>query len=128
MFVTRYPGDSYAGGNPWQLLTAVLGEVFYLGAEANLKNIEERGADYSLDLEANKKWIELLDTFKSKYKGRGIHNIEGTSYFDFQLIIFSWSYQDYFRFWEYFQRYFSITIILILGSFFHQGSSLSKLW
>ena len=28
----RYQGDSYAGGNPWQLLTAVLGELFYQGA------------------------------------------------------------------------------------------------
>jgi len=28
----RYPGDSYAGGNPWQLLTAVLAKVFYQGA------------------------------------------------------------------------------------------------
>ena len=30
----RYPGDSYAGGNPWQLLTAVLGKTFYQGATA----------------------------------------------------------------------------------------------
>ncbi len=28
----RYPGDQYQGGNPWQLLTAVLGELFYQGA------------------------------------------------------------------------------------------------
>ena len=28
----RYPGDSYAGGNPWQLLTAVLAKIFYQGA------------------------------------------------------------------------------------------------
>lgn len=28
----RYPGDSYAGGNPWQLLTAVLAKTFYQGA------------------------------------------------------------------------------------------------
>ena len=33
----RYPGDSYAGGNPWQLLTAAHAELFYLGAEAALK-------------------------------------------------------------------------------------------
>lgn len=30
----RYPGDTYAGGNPWQLLTAAHAELFYLGAEA----------------------------------------------------------------------------------------------
>ena len=30
----RYPGDSYAGGNPWQLLTAVTAKLFYQGASA----------------------------------------------------------------------------------------------
>lgn len=25
----RYPGDHYAGGNPWQLLSVVLGELYY---------------------------------------------------------------------------------------------------
>jgi glucoamylase len=34
----RYPGDSYAGGNPWQLLTAVLAEVFYQGASVLLES------------------------------------------------------------------------------------------
>lgn len=29
MLYGRYPGDSYAGGNPWQLLSAVLAEAFY---------------------------------------------------------------------------------------------------
>ena len=29
----RYPGDHYAGGNPWQLLSAGLAEVFYLAAK-----------------------------------------------------------------------------------------------
>jgi glucoamylase len=32
ILIGRYPGDSYAGGNPWQLLTAVLAELFYKGA------------------------------------------------------------------------------------------------
>ena len=32
----RYPGDSYAGGNPWQLLTAVLAKTFYQGASVAL--------------------------------------------------------------------------------------------
>ena len=27
ILIGRYPGDSYAGGNPWQLLTAVLGKL-----------------------------------------------------------------------------------------------------
>lgn len=32
ILIGRYPGDVYAGGNPWQLLTAVLAELFYRGA------------------------------------------------------------------------------------------------
>ena len=65
--IGRYPGDHYAGGNPWQLLTAVLGEVFYLGAEATLKSIEQKGvSDYNLDVEENKEWIKLLDTYNSE--------------------------------------------------------------
>lgn len=32
MLFGRYPGDSYAGGNPWQLLTAVVAKTFYQGA------------------------------------------------------------------------------------------------
>merc|ERR1739846_177030 len=48
--IGRYPGDHYAGGNPWQLLTAVLGETFYLGAQATLQRIEEKGlTDFVLD-------------------------------------------------------------------------------
>jgi hypothetical protein len=34
----RYPGDSYAGGNPWQLLTAVLAKTFYQGASVLLES------------------------------------------------------------------------------------------
>lgn len=34
----RYPGDSYAGGNPWQLLTAVLGKLFYQGANVLMES------------------------------------------------------------------------------------------
>ena len=62
--IGRYPGDNYAGGNPWQLLTAVLGETFYLGAQATLKNIEEKGI--ALDKEESREWIKLLDTYESK--------------------------------------------------------------
>merc|ERR1712179_271544 len=40
VLIGRYPGDSYAGGNPWQLLTAVLAECFYLGAQTTFKSIE----------------------------------------------------------------------------------------
>ena len=67
--IGRYPGDHYAGGNPWQLLTAVLGETFYLGAQATLKSIEEKGvADFTLDKEEeSREWIKLLDTYESKF-------------------------------------------------------------
>jgi glucoamylase len=34
----RYPGDSYAGGNPWQLLTAVLAKTFYQGASVLMES------------------------------------------------------------------------------------------
>ena len=61
VLIGRYPGDSYAGGNPWQLLTAVLGECFYIGAQATFKSIEmNQGLDYALDVEKNKEWIKLL--------------------------------------------------------------------
>ena len=61
VLIGRYPGDSYAGGNPWQLLTAVLGECFYIGAQATFKSIDmNQGLDYALDVEKNKEWIKLL--------------------------------------------------------------------
>lgn len=34
ILIGRYPGDVYAGGNPWQLLTAVTATTFYQGATA----------------------------------------------------------------------------------------------
>jgi glucoamylase len=36
----RYQGDSYAGGNPWVLLTAALGQLLYRGAHALLESQE----------------------------------------------------------------------------------------
>jgi len=59
ILIGRYPGDSYAGGNPWQLLTAVLGELFYLGGQATFKEVKLRG-DYTLNRETNKHWMNLL--------------------------------------------------------------------
>ena len=38
ILIGRYPGDHYAGGNPWQLLTAALAEYFYLLAIDILKH------------------------------------------------------------------------------------------
>ena len=65
--IIRYPGDHYAGGNPWQLLTAVLGELFYLGGKATLEKIEAKGvADYRLvGAEKDSQWIKLLDQASS---------------------------------------------------------------
>ena len=37
ILIGRYPNDGYAGGNPWQLLTAVTAECFYVGAQITLK-------------------------------------------------------------------------------------------
>jgi len=59
ILIGRYPGDSYAGGNPWQLLTAVLAESFYLGASTTYQSIHERG-DYALDFLEHEEWMKLL--------------------------------------------------------------------
>jgi glucoamylase len=39
----RYPGDTYAGGNPWQLLSASLAEVFYLAASQLAAEVASMG-------------------------------------------------------------------------------------
>ena len=39
ILIGRYPNDGYAGGNPWQLLTAVTAECFYIGASITYKVI-----------------------------------------------------------------------------------------
>lgn len=51
----RYPGDAYAGGNPWQLLTAVLAKSFYQGANVLL---DSNGFLKEEDKEA---WLDLLN-------------------------------------------------------------------
>jgi len=43
ILIGRYPGDSYAGGNPWQLLTAAHAEIFYLGASAWASQVSQLG-------------------------------------------------------------------------------------
>ena len=65
VLIGRYPGDSYAGGNPWQLLTAVLAECFYLGAKETFKSVENNdGLDYKIDFKTHENWIKLLDPTK----------------------------------------------------------------
>ena len=54
VLIGRYPGDSYAGGNPWQLLTAVYAKTFYQGASVLL---ESNGFAKEADRKA---WFELL--------------------------------------------------------------------
>lgn len=54
----RYPGDSYAGGNPWQLLTAVLAKTFYQGASVGLT----QGFEETEDQHA---WHDLLNIDRS---------------------------------------------------------------
>lgn len=52
----RYPGDSYAGGNPWQLLSASLAELYYQCATAAL----QLGADYTMEAHEHNEWKSLL--------------------------------------------------------------------
>ena len=54
ILIGRYPGDSYAGGNPWQLLTAVYGKTFYQGANVLM---ESNGFLKKADRDA---WFDLL--------------------------------------------------------------------
>jgi len=59
ILIGRYPNDSYAGGNPWQLLCAVLAECFYTGASITMKAIKSLG-DFPLSQEENGRWMSLL--------------------------------------------------------------------
>lgn len=54
VLIGRYPGDSYAGGNPWQLLTAVLAELFYQGAS------QFQSPNHILTAEMRKEWGKLF--------------------------------------------------------------------
>lgn len=59
MLFGRYPGDVYAGGNPWQLLTAVVAKTFYQGASALTSS---NGFGKTEDKNA---WADLLDLDKN---------------------------------------------------------------
>lgn len=56
----RYPGDSYAGGNPWQLLSAGLAELFYLAAKEMQEQVSHKG-NFMLSATNHKSWMELLN-------------------------------------------------------------------
>jgi len=62
ILIGRYPGDSYAGGNPWQLLTAALAETFYLASKAFL-NTENSSSTFlkGNNQENVKAWMKLLN-------------------------------------------------------------------
>ena len=70
ILIGRYPGDAYAGGNPYQLLTAATAEFFYLGGNATLEKIRVQG-DFALSPEKNEQWLKLLNldpgTLASKF-------------------------------------------------------------
>lgn len=59
ILIGRYPGDSYAGGNPWQLLTAIYAKTFYQGANALM---EQNGFLKQEDKDA---WFDLLSLHES---------------------------------------------------------------
>merc|ERR1711892_939581 len=59
ILIGRYPNDSYAGGNPWQLLTAIFAECFYVGGSITMKKMETRG-NYQLSTTENAQWMALL--------------------------------------------------------------------
>ena len=67
ILIGRYPGDHYAGGNPWQLLTAILAECFYLAAEEIVDSLETDGKIKGNDL-ANNPWTNFL--MKDSYQSR----------------------------------------------------------
>ena len=63
ILIGRYPGDIYAGGNPWQLLTAILAECFYLAAEGTLKDV--KGDSNKVNCKHNG-WINFLSAKDEK--------------------------------------------------------------
>jgi len=63
VLIGRYPGDTYQGGNPWQLLTAALAELFYLGGRASLEAAAIGGGkeDQVLGVAARPAWRSLFN-------------------------------------------------------------------
>ena len=62
ILIGRYPGDHYANGNPWQLLSAALAELFYNGASEMQTQIKNSGNFTLNDANADHKaWKDLLN-------------------------------------------------------------------
>eukprot|EP01061_Rhynchopus_euleeides_P003616 TRINITY_DN128_c0_g2_i1.p1 TRINITY_DN128_c0_g2~~TRINITY_DN128_c0_g2_i1.p1 ORF type:complete len:505 (+),score=209.55 TRINITY_DN128_c0_g2_i1:49-1515(+) len=74
----RYPGDSYAGGNPWQLLAAVHAECFYTAVQDMAALVKTKGGSFALGTDFQE-WGQLLhlspdatsDDFMAAAKGAG---------------------------------------------------------
>jgi len=60
----RYPGDAYAGGNPWQLISAALAEVFYQAAKEVLEKVPVINDTQNARMAINKNFIEWQNLFK----------------------------------------------------------------
>ena len=67
ILIGRYPGDKYAGGNPWQLLTAILAECFYQAAQQNIESFAMDNNRKLNDLK-NSPWIKFF--LKDSKKGK----------------------------------------------------------
>lgn len=59
ILIGRYRGDSYAGGNPWPLLTAGLAQMFY-NAGSEIYDHAANTQDFTLQ-EQHMKWAEVLN-------------------------------------------------------------------
>ena len=69
ILIGRYPGDTYAGGNPWQLLTAILAECFYLAAEETIYSLDKDDqSDKKCEEWRNNPWTNFL--LKDNNKGK----------------------------------------------------------
>lgn len=62
----RYQGDTYAGGNPWVLLTADLAKVFYRGASLIFKEKQLYGKA-KLNQEQYNAWAEAMNLDKNTF-------------------------------------------------------------
>jgi len=58
----RYPGDSYAGGNPWTLLSSIIAEYYYKCA-LNF----QMGENHALTSEMKSKWRKIVSIEKEDF-------------------------------------------------------------
>jgi len=58
VLIGRYDGDHYAGGNPWHLLTASLGQLLYRGASESMQ--AHLGLSNSSSIQGEASWRSML--------------------------------------------------------------------